>query len=103
MALIPPINSPASPSPQDQINATSLLVNGTSFNAANFQLYGKVNDQLVHDYLAKLDLLNRDVYLYDSQKNHDIDGFVLLGNALIPNTNNATDTFSFCIQDLNSE
>ena len=40
--------------------------------------------------------------LYDSKINHDIDGLVLLGNALVPDSTNITDAYYFCIQDMNS-
>ena len=37
-----------------------------------------------------------------SKINHDIDGLVLLGNALLPASTNITDAYYFCIQNLNA-
>ena len=40
--------------------------------------------------------------MYDSKINHDIDGLVLLGNALLPASTNITDSYYFCVQNLNA-
>ena len=100
MALIPPIPSPISPIEEDQSLAISLPVAGTGFYFANIQLYGGVNDDLVYEYLTMLEELNVAVEGYDVYRNHDLDGFVLLGNALITNEERPDDQYWFCIQDL---